>query len=74
MTDKVKHFIAGALAASAVAVPVYADTFSLFAGICKEIGDCSGELNGFDPKDMAFTILGAIVPVLFILGLHFGRG
>lgn len=84
--DKIAHIIAGILAASAAGIPVYAETLSLFAGIwsavltafvaglAKELGDCSNDLNQFDPKDLLFTVLGCVIPVLFIIGLHFGRG
>ena len=86
MSDYVKHFIAGALAASAVSIPVYAESGNLFAGIwaavmtaaiaggAKELGDSTGDFNIFDFRDLAFTALGALVPVLFVIGLHFGKG
>lgn len=84
--DKILHIIAGILAAGAAGIPVYAETLSLFAGLysalftafvaglAKELGDCANDLNKFDPKDLLFTVLGGIIPALFIVLMHYGKG
>ena len=46
---------------------------ALIAGAIKEWCDKQYG-NGMDWKDFLFTVIGSLVPVLFILGLHFGKG
>lgn len=86
MTDRMNHIIAGLVIAGTVAVPVYADTLSLFAGIwaalfsaafaagAKEFADNNHELNEWDWKDFGFTMLGAAAVIVFVILLHIGKG
>ena len=83
--DKINHIFAGALIASAVGMPCYLNNVDLFAGLWGSIVSaiiagsvkewCDNQYgNGMDWKDFLFTVIGSLVPVLFILGLHFGKG
>lgn len=85
MKDYRKHIIAGALIASAVGMPAYLENADLFAGLWGSIVSAiiAGAVKEFcdhvytdkwDWKDFLFTVIGSLVPVLFILGLHFGKG
>lgn len=85
MTDKKYHILAGFLVAALVALPAYLDSDNLFAGIwaavtsaaiagcAKEYAD-NAHVYRFDGLDVLATIIGGIVVVLLILGLHFGKG
>ena len=84
MNDKVKHILAGLLIASVVGIPCYVNTYDLFAGLW---GCTAGIIAGgvkewcdnvyeweWDWKDFAATCIGVAIAVLFILGLHYGKG
>lgn len=83
--DKKYHILAGFLVAALVALPAYLDSGNLFAGLwsavtsaaiaggVKEWADMQHG-NRFDGRDFAATLIGGIVVVLLILGLHFGKG
>lgn len=85
MKDKKEHILAGFMVAALVGLPCYLDSGNLFAGVwsavfatviaggVKEWADNVYGI-GADWKDFAATCIGAIVVVLFILGLHFGKG
>lgn len=63
-----------------------AQSYSLFSGlwatvgcgtllaVCKEWCDNNYSFGKWDVKDFLATCLGAALVVLFILGLHYGRG
>lgn len=84
MNDKKLHIIAGLAIALAVGIPCYVNSYDLFAGLwgctagiiaggVKEW--CDNKYNWeWDWKDFAATCIGVLVAVLFILGLHFGKG
>ncbi len=83
--DKIIHFIAGLLIASAVGMPAYLENVDLFAGIWSAIVStlivaatkewCDYTYgNKWDWMDFVFTILGALFIVLVILGFHYGNG
>lgn len=73
------------MAAAVVALPAYLDSGNLFAGIwsavfaaviaggVKEWADMRHGYR-FDGWDFLATVIGGIVVVLLILGLHFGKG
>ena len=83
--DKVEHLLVGFVIAALVGLPVYHNCHDLFAGIwaslfpaviagaVKEWSDYQHD-NKFDWRDLAYTAIGAVVVVLFIIGLHFGKG
>lgn len=83
--DKLYHILAGLLIAAVVGVPCYVNTHDLFAGLwgammggivagaVKEYTD-NAHAGCWDWKDLAFTCIGVAIAVLFILGLHFGKG
>lgn len=85
-TDRINHFIAGALIASAVGMPAYLENVDLFAGIWSALVAviivaatkewCDGEytFNKWSWTDFVFTILGALLVVLIMLGFHYGKG
>ena len=85
MKDKKEHLVAGLLIAALVGLPCYLDSGNLFAGLwaavfataiaggVKELADNVYGI-GADWKDFAATCIGMAVVVLFILGLHFGKG
>ena len=83
--DKKLHFAAGLVIALIIAMPVYHESkYSLFcglwsclsvvvAGLVKEYTDyCHTKV--WDWRDFAATLIGGIVVVLLILGLHYGKG
>lgn len=83
--DKKYHILAGFLVAALVALPAYIDSGNLFVGIWSAvtsaaIAGCTKEFADnahgyrFDGLDVLATLIGAIVVVLLILGLHFGKG
>lgn len=85
MTDKIKHIAAGLGIALVIALPVWLETQNLFAGLwacvsgiaaglVKEWCDMHTEGREWDWKDFGATVIGAVIAMLFILGLHYGRG
>ena len=86
MKDRINHFFAGALIASAVGMPAYLENVDLFAGIwsalistiicacVKEFCDNNTDGNKWDFMDILFTILGALLIVLIMLGFYYGKG
>lgn len=85
--DKKKHILAGLFVAALVGLPCYLEHADLFAGLwsalvsgiaiaaCKEWCDNDYSLHGyFDWRDFCWTLLGAVVIALLILGLHYGKG
>ena len=88
MTDKKYHILAGLLIAVAVGLPAYLNNVDLFAGLwsalagamvaacVKEYCDTGYCLDPtrWDWKDIGFTLIGAVLVALFIVGLHYGRG
>lgn len=85
MKDYLKHIIAGAIVAALVGLPAYLDSGNLFAGIWA--AGVSGLIAGaikewcdntynweWSWKDLGFTAIGALLVVLFIIGLHFCKG
>lgn len=87
-TDKFKHTVCGIIAAVAVGLPAYLNNVDLFAGLwsalagamvaacVKEYCDTGYCLDPtrWDWRDIGFTVIGGVVVVLLILGLHYGRG
>lgn len=83
--DKKYHILAGFLVAALVALPAYLESVNLFAGLwsaifaaviaggVKEWADMRHGYR-FDGWDFLATVIGGIVVVLLILGLHFGKG
>jgi len=88
MTDKKYHVLAGLLVAAFVGLPAYLNNADLFAGLwsafcialvaacVKEYCDTGYCLDPtrWDWKDIGFTLIGAALVALLIVGLHFGRG
>lgn len=86
MNDKINHFFAGLLIASAVGMPAYLENVDLFAGVwsalvstiivaaTKEWCDHNTDGNKWDWMDFVFTILGALFVVLNMLAFHYGKG
>ncbi len=85
MKDKFKHIFWGAVAAFVIAVPVYASSHDLFAGLwaclagviaggVKEWCDMQNEWNGWSWQDFAFTCVGVVCLAIIVLGMHFGKG
>ena len=83
--DKIKHAVAGFLIAFAISVPCYCSSFNLFAGLwaclsgivagaVKEWCDMHTEGREWDWKDFGSTAVGAVIAMLFILCLHYGKG
>ena len=84
-TDKKLHFWAGLLIALFIALPVYFETYklglgvyaalyaSIIAGAVKEYTDYR-HTKVWDWMDFLATCLGAVIVVLLILALHFGKG
>lgn len=85
--DKIKHILAGLVVAAIVGLPCYLEHADLFAGLwatlvsgiaiaaCKEWCDNDYSFAGyFDWRDFAWTIAGAVVIALLIVGMHFGKG
>lgn len=83
--DKIMHAIAGMIIAGFIAVPVYCSSYDLFAGLwaclagiiaglVKEWCDMHTEGREWDWKDFGSTVIGAVIAMLFILCLHYGRG
>ena len=83
--DKILHAIAGLIFSLAIAIPCYCSSYDLFAGLwaclcgviaggVKEWCDTQSEGGKWDWSDMAATAIGVVIAVLFILGLHYGRG
>lgn len=85
MRDKIEHLIVGAVIAVVVGLPVWHSCHNLFAGIwaalfpsviascVKEWADYQHDCR-FDWRDFLATCIGAVVVVLFIICLHFGKG
>lgn len=86
MNDKKLHIIAGLVVALAVGLPAYLESINLFAGLwstltsgiiaggVKEYCDLRTDGNKWDWWDFGCTCLGAVLVVLLIIGLHFGKG
>lgn len=85
MNDKIKHIAAGMGIALVIALPCWLETQNLFAGLwgclsgviaggVKEYTDNKHDGGRWDWKDFGFTCIGAVIVLLFILGLHYGRG
>ena len=85
MKDKLLHIFWGAVAAFIVAIPVYTSSYDLFAGLwaclagiiaagVKEWCDMRTDGNKWDWLDFGCTCIGAVLVVLLIVGLHFGKG
>lgn len=85
MNDYIKHIIAGLLVALVIGLPAYLDSGCLFAGVWTALtgGVIAGGIKEwcdnlyeweFSWKDLAWTCLGAIIAVVFITLLHFGKG
>lgn len=86
MKDKKYHVLAGLLVAALVGLPAYLESLNLFAGIwvCLWTGIIAGGIkewcdmrtpgNKWDWLDFGCTCIGAVLVVLFIVGLHFGKG
>jgi len=87
MKDKKYHVLAGLLVAAFVGLPCYLESLNLFAGIwsaltsgiiaggVKEWCDNDYSFAGyFDWRDFLWTIAGAVVIALLIVGMHYGRG
>ena len=83
--DKIKHIIAGALAALVVALPVWLSSNDLFAGLwgclagiiaggVKEWCDNNTEGNEWSWSDFGYTCIGVAIAVVVILAFHFGKG
>jgi hypothetical protein len=83
MTNNKLH---GLLIAAAVGLPCYLESLNLFAGLwsalasgiiaggVKEYCDLRTDGNKWDWWDFLTTCLGAVLVVLLIVGLHFGKG
>lgn len=85
MKQNRKHIIAGFAAAIIVALPVWLNTYDIFAGLwacvagaiaggVKEWCDNNTDGNRWDWKDFGFTCIGAAIAVVIILSFHYGRG
>jgi len=88
MKDKKYHILAGLLIAVAVGLPAYLESLNMFAGLwaaiagalaaacVKEYCDTGYCLDPtrWDWQDIGFTVFGAVIVALFIVGLHFGKG
>ena len=86
MKDKKYHVLAGLLVAALVGLPCYLESINLFAGLwaaivsgiiaggVKEWCDMRTDGNKWDWWDFFATCLGAVLVVLLIIGLHFGKG
>lgn len=85
--DKLKHILSGLGAALLVSIPAYVTTKDLFTGlwVCLWVGTIVGlvkewcdndySIKGrFDWRDFAWTVAGAVVIALLILGMHYGLG
>ena len=85
--DKIKHILAGLVVAAIVGLPCYLECINLFAGLwativsgiaiaaCKEWCDNDYSLKGrWDWRDFVWTVAGAVVIALLILGMHYGKG
>lgn len=85
MNDITKHIGAGLLVALLVGLPAYLNSGDLFAGVWASL--TSGVIAGgikewcdntyeweWSWRDLGYTCLGAVVAVVFILLLHFGKG
>lgn len=84
--DKKQHFIAGLLVALFCAIPCYCESkynltvglysalyVCIIAALVKEYTDYC-HTKTWDWRDFAATVIGGIVVVLLILGLHYGKG
>lgn len=88
MKDKFKHIFWGAVAAFVIAVPVYASSCDLFAGLraCLAGVIAAGVKEWADSKyveswsvkesakDILFSCIGVLLIILIVLGMHFGKG
>ena len=85
--DKIKHILSGLVASAWVSLPAYLTTNNLFSGlwVCLWVGIIVGlvkewcdndySLKGrFDWRDFLWTVAGAVVIALLIVGIHFGKG
>lgn len=85
-TDKITHAIIGAGTSAWVSLPAYLTSNNLFVGIwvaiwvaaivgaVKEFCDTNTDGNKWDWMDFLATMIGGVLVVLIIIGLHFGRG
>lgn len=85
-TDKTTHVLVGAGASAWCSLPAYLASNDLFAGIwvaiwvaiiagiIKEWCDMHTDGNKWDWKDFLATVIGGVLVVLLILGMHFGKG
>lgn len=85
MRDRFLHIFWGAFFTGIIAFPVYVNSHDLFAGLwaclagviaggIKEFCYTNTDGNKWDWKDFLATVIGGVVVVLLILGLHYGRG
>ena len=85
MKDRIKHIIAGALAALVVALPVWLSSNDFFAGLwaclagvvaggVKEWCDNNTEGNKWNWKDFGYTCIGVAVAMVVIIMMHFAKG
>lgn len=88
--DKIIHAVVGAGASAWVSLPAYLSVtpsgdglfsaiwtalwVAIIVGIIKEWCDQHTDGNRWDWMDFLATVIGGVVVVLLILGLHFGRG
>lgn len=83
MKDRLKHILVGAVISFAVAVPVYASSCDLFAGLWACLAGliaggvkewCDMRENKWSWTDFGFTAIGVGIVMLFVLCMHFGKG
>ena len=88
MKDKKYHVLAGGFVAAFVGLLAYLESINLFAGLWAAFGSalvaaCVKEYcdtgycldpTRWDWKDIGFTVIGAVLVALLIIGLHYGRG
>ena len=83
--DNILHSVAGLVVTAMIAIPCYCSSGDLFSGLwaclagvvaggIKEWCDTQMEWNGWSWKDFGWTCLGVALVVLFIIGMHYGRG
>ena len=86
MNDKMKHMVAGMVAAFVVALPCYLSSNDLFVGLwasvvtallvgaVKEWCDNNTPGNAWNWIELLMTVVGGVVVALVIVLLHFGKG
>lgn len=85
MKDSIKHIIAGLLVALVIGLPAYLDSGNLFAGVWTALtgGVIAGAIKEWCDntyewewswKDLAWTCVGVLIAVVFIVAMHFGKG